>query len=274
MTQMIPSNSSALQGGQSIFGGRPTDPAYDYAGDGLPAQVRPGMQLGGGKRRRAGILHMAAGSQHVIALKATQREPVAREKLAALKKDTRDCQSRERNAQEAQINEPSQASAQAYLSAQQATASAIRTLNAAQARGGQDPVAIHVLTAQDPSTVPEAFTNPAHPPQWVCTHDGCKSARWATERDLRRDHPSQDSMLASNAIHCVGILSEAPADSTDPMGPTIGLVAPVGVDGLTAAQVATMALGGERMPEHATDLPEPQDIPAPSTAAARPKTKQ
>lgn len=261
------SHTSNLVGPGIVYQGQPLQ---NFSGDGLPAQARPGMTLGQAKERATGLIPIAAGSQHVVVLKALgTAEPVAREKIVGLKRALRETQERERVAQEAQINDPSEANAKKYLAAQSECAAAFRVLSVATARADARPTQVHVLTAQDPSAVQEAFADADHPIQWICTHDMCRGRRWPTERLMRTDHPSPAQMKSSGAVHCVGLLSDAPADATDPNGPTIGLVAPIGADGLSAAQVAQMVLSGERVPDHSGELPPPQEIQVPQKPAKK-----
>lgn len=247
-----------------------TGTAQPLTGALLPAQARPGMTVGGPRERRTGLIPMAPDSGgHVTIIKAVTAETrVGAEKVASLKTALRKAQKAEQDAQDAYMDDQSEANGKTYVDLQNRAALALKVYTMASARGVR-PTQVFTLKAQDPSAVPEAFGDAEHLPRWVCTHDGCREQRWETERDLRIAHPTASVMRSNGAAHVYGLYSDAPMDPEDPDGGCVGLIAPVGSDGLTAAQVATAYLTGESHQLPAGELPPPQEIPKPSARAVK-----
>lgn len=252
------SHSGVLSQGNALY----TGALSPLTGVNLPAQARPGMTIAGKRERMYGLIPMAPGSRHTVVIKAPDGEQtIGREKMVALKTAMRKAQAAEGEAMNAQINDPSEANTKAYLAAQSRSAAALSVWSVASARGSK-PTQVHLLTAQDPSAVPEAFGDEEHLPKWICTHDGCRGQRWDSEREMRAAHPTPAVMRSGGAVHVCGLYSEAPMDPMDPEGGTVGLIAPVGADGMTAAQVAHAYLTGQHVQTGAEPAP-PQEIPRP-----------
>jgi hypothetical protein len=220
----------------------------------LPAPARPeNWKAGAEKKRLTGILAVKAGGSFSIEIRHRRDATGATaQKIRLLKAGEAKAKREQAEAHRAwvasiTVERPEGDADMAKLAtAAYDQAAAIHASRVGLEKSVAGPTTeVRLVMAQSPSLCIDAFAPDAEPqPHWVCLHDNCKGKRWETEKQLRGDHKTAKEYEATGDVHLVGLWSEMASDADDPDAGIIGLIAPVGLDGITAGQVAQMAAEG------------------------------
>lgn len=258
----ILNGNSVLQGQPGRITSNPFGPepsTFTRIGPGDPAAARPlAPRSDVASQPRTGLIPAHPGALFSVTIKDKPRARVNSAKLGEMRGALRSAQAAQQRAEAAWVKSTIDAKSdagdaemrKAYTAAVDKVAVLTREIQRAEAESAGRPTEIRMVTAQDPSQVPDAFEDPGHPVRLRCLHASCQGEEWATEREMVLAHPSRGEMARTGQAHVYALWSAAPMDPTDPGGGIIGLIAPVGSDGKSAAamaneQIADAPTGGD-----------------------------
>ncbi len=209
-----------------------------------PPEPTPGRS-GTVQRRVTGLRPAQAGASFALVLRGPTKAKIDPRDVSRLRADKRTAERAAQKAQGALLeaagpglrDQDSPAYRSALAAAQGANdlvVAIVGRLAEMEAASAARPIRVHTAMVREPAEVADVIGGDG---VYVCLHDSCRGQRWEDEPSMRRSHPTDPELTRLQQCHAFAILCEAPLDPLDPEGEIVGLVAVVGRDGTTIAQV-------------------------------------
>ncbi len=238
-----------------VHGADPRESVFAVRPPPEPTPGRPGTT----QRRVTGLRPAQAGSSFALVLRGPTKAKIDPRDVSRLRADKRIAERAAQKAQGALLDAAgpglSKQGSPAYLEALAAAqgandlvAALVSRLAEMEAASTSRPIRVHTAKVREPAEVADVIGSDG---VYVCLHDACRGQRWGDEASMRRGHPTDAELLRLQQCHAFAILCEAPLDPLDPEGEIVGLVAIVGRDGTTIAQVRGAA---EEVDDRADEL--------------------